>query len=218
MLRIPNRHGGCESHPLCWCSAAKKCAGAVLAAVLCAPAVLAGADYETLFRGWAEDDRIWAVSVGEDVDANDLTSLVSEPNTVLLVYRGYRQFSTVRPDLVYVDREIKLLYDTPEHSSDGDTVEDWIQAANLAGGQKLEAVCQDGSRAEVSGRWDLTRMMSAWGRCRSRGGVQRAFYTTYKDTNAVIACICRDYRLVAGDGRLCGERQQILVRVRNRDY
>jgi hypothetical protein len=190
----------------------------VLVAALWAPAALEGADYQTIFRGWAEDTRILAISVGEGVDAEALTSLVTEPNTLLLVYRGYRQFSTVRPDLVYADSKIKLLYDAPEQSTEGATIEDMIQAANLAGGQKLEAVCQDGLRAEVSGRWDLTRMMSAWGHCRSRGGVQRAFYTTYKDTNAVIACICKDYRLVAGDGRLCGGNRQILVRVRNRDY
>ena len=195
-----------------------RCVGAVLAAALCAPAILEGADYETIFRGWAEDARILAVSVSEDVEADDLTNLVRVPNTLLLVFRGYRQFSAVTPDLVYADREIRLLYETPEHSTDGDTIEDLIQAANLAGGKKLEAICQDGSRAEVSGRWDLTRMMSAWGHCRSRGGVQRTFYTTYKDTNAVIACICKDYRLVAGDGRLCGGRRQILARVRNRDY
>ena len=195
-----------------------KCAAAVLVAALWAPAALRGVDYETIFQGWAEDTRILAISAGEGVDVDDLTSLVTEPHTLLLVYRDHRQFSAVRPDLVYVDSEIKLLYDEPEQSMEGATIEDMIQAANLAGGKKLEAVCQDGSRAEVSGRWDLTRMMSAWGRCRSRGGVQHAFYTTYKDTNAVIACICKDYRLVAGDGRQCGGNRQILVRVRNRDY
>ena len=61
-------------------------------------------------------------------------------------------------------------------------------------------------------------MMSAWGSCRTRGGVGRSFYTTYKDTNAVIACICKDYRLVAGLGELCGDRTQVLVRIRNREY
>jgi len=189
-----------------------------LVATLCAPGTLESAVYDTIFRGWVEDERVWAVSIDEQADPDDLTSFGVKPDTLLLVYRDYREFSTLEPDLVYIENEIKLLYDAPDQSTNGATIADYIRDANVAGGKKLEAVCKDGSRAEVNGRWDLTRMMSAWGSCRSHGGVERAFYTTYKDTNAIIACICKDYRLVAGPGELCGGRTQVLVRIRNHEY
>ena len=196
----------------------KKWAGVVLSTTLCASATLRGADFETIFRGWVNGERIWAVSIGDLDEPDRLTSLVEESDTLLLVYRGYRQFSAVKPDLVYVDNEIKLIYEAPDRLTDGATIADHIRSASTAGGRKLEAVCQDGTPAGLNGHWDLTRMMSAWGSCRNRGGVQQTFYRTYKDTNAVIACICKDYRLVAGKGDLCGGRTQVLVRIRNRDY
>jgi hypothetical protein len=189
-----------------------------LVASVCLTGALESAVHETIFRGRVEGSRVWAVSIGEQADPDDLTSLQLPPDTLLLVYRAYKQFSSVDPSLVYIEDEIKLRYDTPHHTSSGRSIADFIRAANLAGGKKLEVSCQDGTRAEVNGSWDLTRMMSAWGSCRTRGGVGRSFYTTYKDTNAVIACICKDYRLVAGPGDLCGGRAQVLVRIRNREY
>ena len=189
-----------------------------LVASVCLTGVLESAVYENIFRGRVEGKRVWAVSISEQADPDDLTSLRFQSDTLLVVYRSYKKFSSVEPSLVYIEDEIKLRYDTPQRTSSGPSIADFIRDANLAGGKMLEAYCKDGSRAEVNGRWDLTRMMSAWGSCRIHGGVDRAFYTTYKDTNAVIACICKDYRLVAGPGELCGGRTQVLVRIRNREY
>lgn len=191
---------------------------AALAASVCLTGVLESAVHENIFLGRVEGRRVWAVSISEQADLDELTSLRLQPDTLLLVYRAYRQFSSISPSLVYVEDEIKLRYDTPQRTTSGTSIADFIGAANTAGGKKLEAYCQDGSRAEVNGRWDMTRMMSAWTSCRTRGGVGRSFYTTYKDTNAVIACICKDYRLVAGPGELCGKRNRVLVRIRNREY
>lgn len=189
-----------------------------LVASVCLTGVLEGAVHENIFRGRVEGRGIWAVSISEQADPDDLTDLQLPPDTLLLVYRAYKQFSSIGPSLVYIENEIKLPDDAPQRTSSGPSIADFIRAANIAGGKKLEVNCQDGSRAEVNGSWDLTRMMSAWGSCRTRGGVGRSFYTTYKDTNAVIACICTDYRLVAGPGELCGKRTQVLVRIRNRQY
>ena len=189
-----------------------------LVASVCLTGALESAAHKNIFRGRVGVKRIWAVSIGEQADPEDLTSLHLEPDTLLLVYRAYKQFSSVEPSLVYFANGTKLRYDTPQQTSSGPSIADFIRAANLAGGKKLEATCKDLSRAEVSGSWDLTRMMSAWRSCRMHGGVGRSFYSTYKDANAVIACICKDYRLVAGRGELCGGRTQVLVRIRNRKY
>lgn len=177
-----------------------------------------GADYATIYRGRIENGRIWAVSIAEGQDPDGLAELEIQPDTVLIIYRDHLSFSSSEPVAVFAGGQSRLRFEQPERSTAGASIAELIRTANVAGGRKLEAVCQDGTEANVNGRWELTRLMSAWDECARHGGVDHVFYRSYKDTNAVIASICRDYRLVAGDGELCGGRSQILARVRNRDY
>ena len=93
-----------------------------------------------------------------------------------------------------------------------------FKAANVAGGKKLEATCVDGSHPRISGRFQMSRLANAWENCQGHGGVERIYYKTFKDTHAVVASICEDFLLVAGDGAQCGGRSGVLVRIRNRKY
>jgi hypothetical protein len=191
---------------------------AALGTTMALPASVTGADYRTIYRGRTEDGRIWAVSVAETEDPEELGELEIQPDTLLIVYQDYPSFSSSEPAVIFAGTQSRLRYEQPERSTAGTSIAELIRAANVAGGRKLEAVCRDGTEAEVNGRWELTRLTSAWQDCAHHGGVDHVFYRSYKDTEAVIACICKDYRLVAGDGELCGARSQILARVRNRDY
>ncbi|MEE9562533.1 MAG: hypothetical protein V3W50_05650 [Thermoanaerobaculia bacterium] len=202
----------------------KRRAGLVRAAVV---ALVAGsvagavyaAGYETIFHGRLSEGRIWAIRLDPGTDFSALDNIEPEAGTTLIIYQNDLDVSSAEPMAIRVSGGTQIRFEDPQISRDGTLVSDYIKAANVAGGKKLEAICVDGSHPRISGGFQLSRLMKAWENCRrGHGGVERIFYRRYKDTNAIVASICEDFRLVAGDGAQCGGRSGVLVRIRNREY
>jgi hypothetical protein len=176
------------------------------------------ASYETIFNGRLSEGRIWAIRLDAGTDFSALDDIELEGGTTLIIYQNDLDVSSAEPVAIRVSGGTQIRFEDPQISRDGTLVSDYIKAAAVAGGKKLEATCVDGSNARISGQYQLARMMEAWENCQGHGGVERIFYRSYKDTKAVVACICEDFRLVAGDGAQCGGRSGVLVRIRNREY
>jgi hypothetical protein len=176
------------------------------------------AGYQTIFNGHMSEGHIWAIRLDAGSDLGALHSIELEAGTTLIIYQNDLDVSSAEPVAIRVSGGTQIRFEAPRISRDGTLVSDYIKAADVAGGKKLEATCVDGSKARVSGRFQLSRLMEAWENCQGHGGVERIFYRSYKDTKAVVASICEDFRLVAGDGERCGGRSRVLVRIRNRNY
>ena len=192
------------------------------AAVVAVVSLVAGgvhaAGCETIFNGHLSEGHIWAILLDAGSDLGALDSIELEAGTTLIIYQNDLDVSSAEPVAIRVSGGTQIRFEDPRISRDGTLVSDYIKAAAVAGGKKLEATCGDGSDAHISGEYQLPRMMKAWENCQGHGGVERIFYRTYKDTKAVVASICEDFRLVAGDGEQCGGSSGVLVRIRNREY
>jgi hypothetical protein len=176
------------------------------------------AGYKTVFNGRLSDGRIWAIRLDPGSDLSALDNIKLKAGTTLIIYRNDLDVSSAEPMPIRVSGGSQIRFENPQISRTGVLVSDYIEAASVAGGKKLEATCVDGSRPRISGDFQASRLIKAWEKCRDRGGVERIFYRSYKDTHAVVASICEDFRLVAGDGAQCGGRTGVLVRIRNREY
>ncbi|MGB5816011.1 MAG: hypothetical protein WBI27_12460 [Thermoanaerobaculia bacterium] len=194
----------------------------MLAAIVAVVGSVAGAvhaaGYETIFNGHLSEGHIWAIRLAAGSDLGALDDIELEAGTTLIIYQNDLDVSSAEPVAIRVTGGTQIRFEDPQISRDGTLVSDYIKAAAVAGGKKLEATCVDGSNAQISGRFQLSRLMEAWEDCQGHGGVERIFYRSYKDTKAVVASICEDFRLVAGDGAQCGGRSDVLVQIRNREY
>jgi hypothetical protein len=190
----------------------------IVAALFCVGGGAHAAGYETIFNGRVSEGRIWAIRLHSETDLDSLDDIALASGTTLIVYGNDFDVSSAEPLAIRVSDGTKIRFEDPRVSTDGTLISDYVKAANIAGGKKLEATCGDGSNARISGEYQLARMMKAWEKCQGHGGVERIYYKTFKDTHAVVASICEDFRLVAGDGEQCGGRAGVLVRIRNRDY
>ena len=192
---------------------------AVVAVASSAAGAVHAASYKTIFNGRLSDGGIWAIRLEPESDFGALDDIDPEAGTTLIIYQNDLDVSSAEPLAIRVSGGTQIRFEDPQILRDGTLISDYIKAANVAGGKKLEAICVDGSHPRISGGFQLSRLMKAWENCRrGHGGVERIFYRNHKDTNAVVACICEDFRLVAGDGAQCGERSGVLVRIRNREY
>ena len=189
---------------------------AALVCAVYAATPVAGEESELIYSGVVAGRRITALCVEEGFNLSALSPRAKRGET-LLIYRKDRAVSSTEPLVVWVDGEVAIRVDRPLSSGDGETIAELTKRAN-AGRKRLDAWCKDGTRSPTSGTSEMTRAVSSWRGCSSRGGVDRWFYTLRPDRNAIVASICKDYRLVAGDGDLCGGRRQTLVRIRNRRY
>lgn len=189
---------------------------AVLPALLCAlwcalPA--AAQDYETIFNGTVGDRRVVAVTVSGDYVTGDLIddlSTYAGPRMTLLAYADEQEISETEPLAVYVDGYNTWFAQRPRTASDPPTLADtWQQATIIERGERNGALCRDGSRTD----------MAHSGACTFNGGVERWLYEAFTRTDAeqVVAAICKDYRLVAGNGRRCGDGE-VLAHVYARLY
>jgi hypothetical protein len=176
------------------------------------------AQYKTLFNGRLSDGRIWAIRLDPESDLSALDDIELPAGTTLIVYANDLDVSSAEPLAISVSGGTKIRFEDPQLSREGTLISDYIKAANVAGGKKLEATCVDGSHPRISGRFQMSRLANAWENCQGHGGVERIYYKTFKDTHAVVASICEDFLLVAGDGAQCGGRSGVLVRIRNRKY
>lgn len=190
----------------------------IVAALFCVGGGAHAAGYETIFNGRVSEGRIWAIRLHSGTDLDSLDDIALAPETTLIVYANDFDVSSAEPLAIRVSGGTKIQFEDPRISTDGPLISDYIKAANTAGGKKLEATCVDGSRPRISGEYQASRLVKAWDKCRRHGGVERIYYKTFKDTHAVVASICEDFRLVAGDGAQCGGRSGVLVRIRNREY
>ena len=191
---------------------------AMVAVVCCVTGGVHAAGYETIFNGRLSDGRIWAIRLDSGSDLTTLDDIDLDSGTTLIVYGNDFDVSSAEPLAIRVGGGTKIRFEDPRVSTDGTLISDYIEAANLAGGKKLEASCVDGSHPRISGRFQMSRLAKAWENCQGHGGGERIYYKTFKDTHAVVASICEDFRLVAGDGAECGGRSGVLVRIRNREY
>lgn len=197
---------------------ARAARAAVAVVFCCTSATVHAASYETLFNGRLSDGRIWAIRLDPGSDLDALDELEVAAGTTLIVYGHDLDVSSAEPLAIRVGSGTRIRFEDPRVSTEGTLISDYIKAANIAGGRKLEATCGDGSHPRISGRFQMSRLAKAWEACQGRGGVERIYYKTFKDTHAVVASICEDFRLVAGDGAECGGRSGVLVRIRNREY
>ena len=191
---------------------------AVVAVASSAAGAVHAATYETIFNGHLSEGHIWAIRLDAGTDFSSLDDIELEGGTTLIIYQNDFDVSSAEPLAIRVSGGTQIRFEDPQISRDGTLVSDYIKAAAVAGGKKLEATCVDGSHPRISGGFQLSRLMEAWEDCQGHGGVERIFYRSYKDTKAVVASICEDFRLVAGDGAQCGGRSGVLVRIRNREY
>lgn len=188
------------------------------ASLVCALVSPSGAEEPAVvFKGKVGDLTLWAYSVAVDSDAAALADLVDRPDLLLLIYQDYKEASSLEPLAVFAGDRVKIFNDRPARSRDAPTIGDLIRDANIAGPKKLAVVCKDGTRPSLSGRSQLTQLLSSWRSCARRGGVSRSFNTTTRDPRAVIATICEDYSLVAGGEEAC-ESSALLAEVLNRRY
>jgi hypothetical protein len=188
---------------------------AILGVVIVAP--LGAEEPVVFFKGEIGDETLWAYSIDPHADPATVVDLGGRPDLLILVYEDYAAASSVEPSVVLAGTQVKTINEQPAREHERPTIGDLIREANVAGPKKLGAVCRDGTRPSLSGRSQLTQLLSAWKACARRGGVNRSFHTTTRDRDAVIATICEDYRLVAGDGDVC-DASSPLVAVLNRSY
>ncbi|MGD8328148.1 MAG: lamin tail domain-containing protein [Acidobacteriota bacterium] len=187
-----------------------------LAALLCALAFVppaAAQDFKTIFNGEVGNRRVVAVSVpgtyplGELID--DLR-VYAAPNTTFLAYGDLEPVSETEPMVVYVDGENVAFTEKPPTSTVPPTFGDMMEGAMIVErGDKIGAICRDGSRTDRTNN----------GACSFNGGLDRWLYEgiARSDAERVVAAICNDYRLVAGDGERCG-RSEVLTPIRARVY
>jgi len=177
---------------------------AALAALLCvlAPASPAMAqDFDTIFNGAVGGRRVVAVSVHGAYDIGDLIDELrpyAAPDTTLIAYINHEAVSETEPLVVYVDGENVAFAERPRFSTESPTFAESLRASmNVERGARSGAICRDGTRT--------TRTSN--GACSFNGGLDRWLYegVARSDGEQVIAAICEDYRLVAGDGTRCGD-------------
>ena len=189
-----------------------------LGVLLCAyPLPLRSEDRVAVFRGDAEGQQLQAFSVPEGSDPAVYRGLANRADRVVLVYEDYAEASSLEPRAVFSGLGVAILNDQPQRSRGKPTIGDLIREANISGPKKLRVVCQDGTRVSPSGRSQVTQLVASWQACSRRGGPRQWYETTTRDPDAIVATICRDYRLVAGSGKDCGSAGR-LARVRNRRY
>ncbi len=170
-----------------------------------------------IFRGETQDVQLLALSVPTGSDPAPLRELADRSGDVVLVYQDHAKASSLEPLAIFAGPEAPIFNEAPQRSEKKPTVGDLVKAANVAGPKRLGAVCGDGARVRPLGRSQLIQMAAMWRECSSRGGLGRWYRTSTRDTDAVVATICQDYRLVAGSGDGWGKSGR-LVRVRNRKY
>lgn len=170
----------------------------------------------SVFQGDAEGKQLLAFSVPTGTDPDPYRRRAGRPNHVVLVYEDHTEASALEPLAIFSGSGVAIVNDRPERSRSRPTIAGLIQQANVAGPKKIRVVCVDGTHISPSGRSQATQLLASWRACSTRGGTERWYQTTTRDPNAVVATICRDYRLVAGNGD-CGEAGR-LARVRNRKY
>ena len=189
---------------------------AVLVCVLASP--LGAAEPVVIFKGEVNDLTLWAYSVSAASEAAPFADLIDRPDHLVLIYENYQDAaSSVEPSAVFAGENVRIFNDQPARGREEPTIGDLIRDANTSGPTKLGVVCKDGTRPSLSGRSDLTQLLSAWRSCARRGGVDRSFNVSTRDTKAVVATICEDYLLVAGDEDQC-KSSGPLVEVLNRKY
>ena len=170
-----------------------------------------------VFRGDAGGQQLQAFSVPEGSDPADYRRLADRPNRVVLIYEDHADSSSLEPRAVFSGSGVAVLNDQPQRSRSRPTISDLIKEANVGGPTKLRVVCKDGTRISPSGSNQVTQLLASWRACSNRGGPRNWYQTTTRDPSAVVATICRDYRLVAGNGKDCGSSGR-LARIRNRKY
>jgi hypothetical protein len=161
--------------------------------------------------------QIHAYSVPVGTGTESYKPRSDRPNRVVLIYEDYTEASSLEPRAVFSGSAVAIFNDEPLRLRLERTIADLIKAANIAGPKKIRVVCLDETRISPSGRSQLTQLLASWRACAARGGVDRWYQTSTPDKNAVVATICRDYRLTAGDGGGCGDSGR-LARIRNRKY
>ncbi|NKB87061.1 MAG: DUF3761 domain-containing protein [Acidobacteria bacterium] len=184
---------------------------AVLAVIGGASAPVADAQNlsrQVLYSGSHNGTEILALSVGSVPTQAQLDAIAEEllaSDTRLLIYRGYPSLSEARPIAVYQDGQRALIDLEAPVTRSGTTVQSEISSAVRSSGRRTGATCKDGSSSSATGR----------GACSHHGGVRRWRYGTTRDTNKVVASICADLKLVAGER--CG-RMPSIAKVRNTRY
>jgi len=195
----------------------KRVTRAMLAALLCSllPPLLVHAQSgrEVLFNGVVDGRRVVAFSVRGDYEIGaliDEMGAFAGPNNTVLAYADREDVSETEPLVVYVDGENVFFAEQPRQSSEAPTFADTLQDATIVErGERNGAVCRDGSQTDVTHS----------GACSFSGGVESWLYEAYSTTDAqqVVAAICTDHRLVAGDGNRCGNAG-VLTQVMARLY
>jgi hypothetical protein len=169
--------------------------------------------FDVIYNGAVGDQRIVAFAVNRAYYIGDLIDDMrpyATPETTLIAYINHEVVSEAEPAVVYVDGENVLFAENPRFSTEPPTFSDWMDRARIVDrGERNGAICRDGSTTEVTNN----------GACSFNGGVDRWTYEAVTTTDAlrVIAAICEDYRLVAGEGERCGE-SGVLAQIKARMY
>lgn len=190
--------------------------GAILSALLFAlpygsPA--SAQEFKIIFNGTVGEQRVVAVSVTGAYSLGDLIDKLrpyATPHTTLVAYINHEAVSQTEPLAVYVDGENILFAERPRFSTESPTFAESMESATVVTrGDRIGAICRDGSRTELTNN----------GACSFKGGLDRWLYSAVTTTVPVevVAAICNDYRLVSGEGELCGE-DEVLVQIKARPY
>jgi hypothetical protein len=189
--------------------------GAVLSAMLWALVVQSPPppEFPSIFSGTIDGRRVIAVEVRGAYYIGDLIDDLrpyATPDTTLIAYINHEAASETEPVVVYVDGENVQFAQNPRSSNEPPTFADaWRAASIVQRGERSGAICRDGSQTDITNN----------GACSFQGGVDRWLYeaVSISDAHRVVAAICNDYRLVAGNGGRCGE-SEVLTQVLARAY
>ncbi len=168
-----------------------------------------GEGYDTIYRGTAAGRTIQAISVQQahaPARLDDLVTPIATSASVVLVYINHQRVTEATPHAVYEGGERTAYTEAPAATSTWNTIRQETRSAYVSGG-RTGAVCEDGWRSSATGR----------GACSHHGGVAYWTHARYRDTDAVVATICVDHRLVAGGGSRCREAGT-LAQVKNKSY
>jgi len=191
----------------------KKAALTVLLCALAYSPPAAAQDFKTIFNGEVGNRRIVAVSISGTYSLGELIDdlrVYAAPDTIFLAYVDYEAVSETEPLVVYVDGENVAFTEKPRTSTAPPTFSDMMERAMVVErGDKIGAICRDGSRTDRTNN----------GACSFNGGLDRWLYAgvARSDAERVVAAICDDYRLVAGNGERCGD-SDVLTPVYARVY
>ena len=154
-------------------------------------------NFSIIYTGNHNDKTVKAVSVVKIYEADKLDIMLKDINQsgiLILVYYRYTDYSQLKPLAIYLDGVRRYYNQDFVNKKDYPTIQDKIDNAYTSGG-RIGAICRDGTRSSATGR----------GACSHHGGVSRWLHSRIKDTDAIVATICKDFILYAGKSKNCDE-------------